>query len=435
MEQRHENEREFFEKAPWNVLDKQRVGIASLKRFLGRLLSDHVAKEFPAIRREIDHRYKKVQKDLDQLGPLRQTAHEHMQYMIKLAGTYQKKVEDSVKGRYFETGLHPSKLRMHVQKANDDFNRQMHHEGHHYQFASTDRTFSDALRPTIVADGEVSDTESSTSIPKDKLRDSSDTDDSSEDIYLIIRDVYITSRGTELPGLVNPSVLEFLFARQSVKWVQIAQDYVERVVGLIEACNNSLFALLSVDERLKTRVLETITTGIETSIAAARSDLSRILNDERKGPLATINHYFADNLAAARAERAVARLKKLGYRDGQQYTMDFKSLTSVAHSSNEASAVHDIHDVLKAYYKVALKRFSDNVINQVVQRNLLGPEGPLTVFAPDWVGKLDTDELAAIAGEDLMTSNTRKAFTAQLGRLEQARKICSERSRARSDGM
>lgn len=431
MEQRHENERKFFEKAPWNVLDKQRVGIASLKHFLGRLLSDHVAKEFPAIRKELDHRYKKVQKDLDQLGHPRQTTHEHMQYMIKLAGTYQKKVEDSVNGRYFETGLHPSKLRMHVQKANDEFNWQMHHQGQHYRFASTERTLDDALDVEESATvEELPQTPPKAPNSSDTSRESSETGNSHKDIYLVIRDVYITSRGTELPGLVNPSVIEVLFARQSVKWVQIAQDYVERVVGLIEACNNSLFAQLSVDERLKTRVRETITPGIETSIAAARSDLSRILNDERKGPLATINHYFADNLAAARAERVVARLKKLGYKDGQLYTMDFKSLTSVAHLSNEASAVHDIHDVLKAYYKVALKRFSDNVINQVVQRNLLGPEGPLTVFAPDWVGKLDTDELAAIAGESLMTSNARKEFTAQLGRLEQARKICSERSRA-----
>ncbi len=441
MEQRHENEKKFFAAAPWNILDNGRVGIASLRRFLGRLLSDHVANEFPAIRKEIDDRYKRVRKDLDQLGPSRQTMHEQLQYMLKLTRAYQQKVENNLEGRYLETGMHPSKLRMHVQAANEYFNTKMHDKGHHYQFQSTATSLKDALNPAPEAptndyeDSEVSVTSAAASGVTDRVPGHPDIDDSGKNIYIAIRDLYITSRGTELPGLVNPSVLEVLFARQTVKWTQIAQDYVDRVVRLIQDCNLALFAQLSMDERLKLKVIDTINDGMETSITAARSDLSRILTDEREGPLTTINHYFADNLAAARAERVVAQLQKLGYKDGEKYTMNFKSLTSVAHLSNEASAVHDIHDVLKAYYKVALKRFNDNIVNQVVQRNLLGPGGPLTVFAPDWVGQLDSDELAVIAGEDFITLNTRKELTAQLGRLDQARKICSERFRAKPDGM
>ena len=438
MDQRHENERKFFETAPWNVLDKQRVGISPLKRFLGRLLSDHVAKEFPAIRKEIDNRYARVQKDLNQLGPSRQTMHEQMQYMLKLARVYQRKVENNLEGRYSETGMHPSKLRMHVQKANEAFNTEMHNEGYHYKFQTTATSLQDAVftPPQAVAEDDessVDEYEEDSRTPaggsgsRGTVQAPLDTEDSGANIYIAIRNLYITSRGTELPGLVNPSVIEVLFARQTVRWVPIAQEYVDKVVSLIRNCNLSLFAQLPVDERLKRKVLDTITDGMETSITAARSDLSRILTDEREGPLITINHYFADNLAAARAERVVAQLTKLGYKDGQQYAMNFKSLTSVAHSSNEASAVHDIHDVLNAYYKVALKRFNDNVVNQVVERNLLGPGGPLTVFAPEWVGRLDSDELAAIAGEDFTTSNARTELTAQLGRLDQARKVCSGR--------
>lgn len=39
---------------------------------------------------------------------------------------------------------------------------------------------------------------------------------------------------------------------------------------------------------------------------------------------------------------------------------------------SEEQAVHDIHDMLKAYYKVLFKRFTDNVIIQVVERHILG---------------------------------------------------------------
>ncbi len=424
IEQRHENENRFFATPPWNVLERKRVGITPLKASLGSLLSNHVAMEFPEIRKEIDNKYIQSQQELEDLGPPRQTSHEQMQYLIKLAGAYQKKVEDCLTGRYSKKGRHPSKLRMHAKLADDEFNKQMHNKGYHYRFQSTTNSLDDSLNAKELAE------EAGAEDPKedDSGVDDSDVDDSDEDIYLAIRTLYITSRGTELPGHVNPSVLEALFAQQTVNWTWIAKDYVEKIVDLIWMCNGSLFTQLSADDGLIGKALEKTSADMETSIQAARSELDRILTDERTGPLSTVNHYFADNLAAARSERVVAQLKKMGYEEGQQYTMRFESLTRVAHLSNEASAVHDIHDSLSAYYKVALKRFIDNVVGQVAERNLLGPGGPLTVFTPDWVGKLDSDELAAIAGEDYTTSDTRAELKAQIVRLEEARKICSGRS-------
>ena len=50
------------------------------------------------------------------------------------------------------------------------------------------------------------------------------------------------------------------------------------------------------------------------------------------------------------------------------------------HLSNEVSVIYDIHDTLKAYYKVAIKCFIDNVKNQVIQQNLLGLSGPVNIF-------------------------------------------------------
>jgi hypothetical protein len=45
--------------------------------------------------------------------------------------------------------------------------------------------------------------------------------------------------------------------------------------------------------------------------------------------------------------------------------------------SNEDQAVYNIHDILKAYYKVALKRFIDTLVLQVVERHYLGNKGPV----------------------------------------------------------
>lgn len=42
--------------------------------------------------------------------------------------------------------------------------------------------------------------------------------------------------------------------------------------------------------------------------------------------------------------------------------------------------IYRIHDTLKADYKVSLQRFIDNIPHQVIERNLLGPSGPLYIF-------------------------------------------------------
>jgi len=36
-------------------------------------------------------------------------------------------------------------------------------------------------------------------------------------------------------------------------------------------------------------------------------------------------------------------------------------MISVVHLSNETLAIYNIYDILKAYYKVSLKRFIDNI--------------------------------------------------------------------------
>jgi len=53
MKQRDRNELECFKTGEWSVLDRNRVGIGALKTFLGQLLYEHVAGEFPIMRQEI----------------------------------------------------------------------------------------------------------------------------------------------------------------------------------------------------------------------------------------------------------------------------------------------------------------------------------------------------------------------------------------------
>lgn len=75
----------------------------------------------------------------------------------------------------------------------------------------------------------------------------------------------------------------------------------------------------------------------------------------------------------------------------------FVELDSVKNATtNKSNLDHvkeEIHDILYSYYKVARKRFVDNVYHQAIDHYLLiGPMSPLVVFNQEWVIKLQACE-------------------------------------------
>ena len=92
--------------------------------------------------------------------------------------------------------------------------------------------------------------------------------------------------------------------------------------------------------------------------------------------------------------------------------------------SNAEHMVQDIHDTLKSYYKLARKRFVDNVVMQATDFHLLnGDDTPLDLFSPDFVNALSVDQLEDIAGEDIVLRRKRAVLKKQKADLEAGRKI------------
>ena len=92
--------------------------------------------------------------------------------------------------------------------------------------------------------------------------------------------------------------------------------------------------------------------------------------------------------------------------------------------SNVQHIVQDIHDILKAYYKVARKRFVANMCMQASDYHLVtGPETPLKLFSPSFVQDLTTDQLEEIAGEEPGLKRRRRALCKEIADLEAGRKI------------
>ncbi|SLM33571.1 P-loop containing nucleoside triphosphate hydrolase [Lasallia pustulata] len=402
MTERHRNERAFFATPPWDKLDKRRVGVDALRQSLGLLLNQHISREFPFIRKEIEAQFLRSSKSLEQLGAPRHTAHEQVQYLIKLTTAYQELVRKNLDGHYESSEHDPSKLRMHVQNAGDKFSERMLKDGCAMRFKTVEEDF-------VVADGNLG-----APIAEDE-----------DDIYGEISKLWRLNRGPELPGHLNPSVMETLFKHQTSPWQEIAGAHIEEIIGIIRECNNVLFRKVCTDEIVRDKIRARIDPQLDLSFKAAKKELGRLLKDEREGHLLTNNHYYAENLSAARDDRLFNRLRKLGIQDGHIVQLNIRQLRSSLPISNEQAGVLDIHDTLKAFYKVAIKRFIDNVKTQAIERILLGPEGPVRIFSPEFVSSLDEEEVGAIAGEDYATSNLREELGAQIARLAKARKVCS----------
>ncbi|RDW67405.1 dynamin family protein [Aspergillus mulundensis] len=408
IEGRHRKEKEFFAgTAPWKELRKDRVGIHSLKKFLGGLLYDHIRSEFPNVVKDIEASLSTAEGDLELLGPSRQTAIDQRRFLNRIANMYQKGVDDALGGNYDpELGEKSAlKLRMHVQALNSEFSQEMTKNGHAKAF----RTPDDKEDPEF----HIAQIASSVSAVQP-----------AENIYDWIRRIYRDSRGTELPGTVNPRVLENLFRQQSGPWKNIALAYIAKVNDAVKAYNQQAIVRVIRDDEIKGKLASRLARFQDVSQTRATTEFSRILEDERGGILQTVNHYYAETLSAIRDERLRARLKKqMGLQENASSSFNLNDVMKTIQLSNEDQAVHDIHDILKAYYKVALKRFTDNVVIQIVERHILGQGGPVRALCSDMMNELDESDLLDLAGENFLTSSLRNELVSKCERFKEALEI------------
>jgi hypothetical protein len=129
-------------------LPKDRVGIAPLKKFLGKLLYNHIRGEFLGLVQELQNHVVGCRNELEALGPPRQNSMEQRQFLMRLAAKYQRTVTDSLSGNY-ESALaadDPLKLRMHMQNANEAFGRSVERKGHTRPFCLVDGTVDESFK-------------------------------------------------------------------------------------------------------------------------------------------------------------------------------------------------------------------------------------------------------------------------------------------------
>lgn len=240
--------------------------------------------------------------------------------------------------------------------------------------------------------------------------------------------IYQTTRGRELPGNCNHTLLTELFHGQSKPWQRIATEHVANVHNSTVRFVNHVLAYLKIEAHVLVGIKEGIEVALQESKTKAEEELSKLWADEQEHPI-TYNHYYTDNVQKSRLDGTQKMLER-ALETAKVTEEDFLGTKSISDISVETliaavrsnvvvdmdeQACSEALDGLKAYYKVALKTFVDNVCRQVVERHLL--RNLPSMFSPRVVAMYTDEELEQIAGEKPEIVRKRKQLREQLGNL------------------
>ncbi|PKS07314.1 hypothetical protein jhhlp_005916 [Lomentospora prolificans] len=458
----------MFNEAPWNTLPKERVGISALKSQLTQLLSEITKREYGPLRQEIIDLQNKNQQALVALGLPRETDQQQRAYLSSIAGKFQDLVNSALTGHYARDDAFDkdSDLRLSTVIVNraDEFVEQFSKKGHEWKFAvsddqeggESDLETSSALVLPAAADNQYCDSDGESS-PSDEKSSSATMDASlfgsdGLDEFLHdmpefrnpqlgikrwIKDVYRRYRGPELCSF-GSSILCSAFKEQSQRWDSFAKAYVSDCIRTIHLFLRRALAILCPKDLaneiwsfISDEVIARYKHSLETAVFLTR--VERTLNPY------TLNPYFSSEVHEARSDRLCDQLRQRQvtapyHQTSSQFsnanivTVDLATLYELSnHKANVDHLNDEIHDSLRAYYKVAEKRFLDNLYLQAVDYCLMnGDKSPLRVFSQEWVISLSAAQLELLVGDSAKTRAQRDRLNTRRVDLNEAIRILRE---------
>ncbi|KAF3037602.1 hypothetical protein E8E12_000726 [Didymella heteroderae] len=423
LPKRDAEERHFFARGIWHTLPDSILGIATLRERLSKLLLAQIAAELPSLIEEIEVKSTACRTQLQKLGLPRTSTEEQRLYLLTLSQTFQSLTKAAVDGTYnndffgdakTDTG-YQKRIRAVVQNLNQSFAETMTREGHYY--AITDLCDEDHAEPRS---------------PKVKILTRTKFLDRIE--VLMKR-----TRGCELPGTFNPMIVSDLFLEQSRPWQALATKHMEQVARAVTRFLQHLISHIA-DASTSGALFQTLVEpALEDIIEDAKRKTTDLLRPHQQGHPITYNHYFTETVQQVKRDRSRAELTHIiqdvfnvtslrPSSSAQYLQMDYRPLLDalMEHSNPDMNryACSEALDCMQAYYKVAFKRFVDDIAVQAVETNLIAKLGD--ILSPIKVSNLTSDMITSVAGESDESHAKRKRLTNQLDVLIQGLEICKK---------
>ncbi|KAH7377255.1 dynamin family protein [Plectosphaerella cucumerina] len=425
----------IFLEHPWRNLPEDRVGVSALRERLEDLLGEITDRAFPELRIETRQRLANAEKKLRDLGAPRQSEREQQQYLVSIASNFQVLVRAALDADYSaHSAFDRNELRLITAVVNTT-------EQFNIEFDQFARTFLFESEVTAAVPVEVG-TPASPVFPSEETCHNDENGIQEFEVFDIpdpeafpdlgsiiltdwvterpktgimkwIETVYQRSRGLDL-GSLSHGILPSVFREQSAKWEMISKQYLSKIILLVHR-----FIMVALEVVCRdTHVLQDITSAIISDLCIKYEEAY------------TLNHYFNHNQQRSHGARMQETLRPKARHEHPGRSFDNLVINlrdvveAVKNKSNAEHAKGTIHGTLEAYYKVAYKRFVENVFSQVVDYKLLsGPESPLCLFSEQWVLGLKTEKLRVLAGESRRTRECRERLKKEIQDLEAAMQI------------
>ncbi|PMD34432.1 dynamin family protein [Hyaloscypha variabilis F] len=402
---RDAQEEKFFSQGIWEDLSRSLLGVDKPRKRLSKVLLGQIAAELPSLVDEIEIKSRACRSRLDKLGEPRATLEEQRLYLLHISQSFHSLIKASVDGTYndpfFEDAESESgyqkRIRAVVQNLNQDFAERIARRGHRR---------------------EVVDSPNLTAIPRGV------TATTREEFIDHIQHLMRRTKGRELPGTFNPMIVADLFREQASPWEALTRGHIEKVWKAVKeflSLTTTYVADATTSKALFQKIFEPALTKLLESLDAKSTQL---LTPHQKSHPITYNHYFTEALQRVRTERSkdeYTRILKVFfnapsldsvYLNGHK---DLRPLVAALGQRTEPDmnrfACSEALDSMEAYYKVALKRFVDDIAIEVIETKLISP---FTIYFP----------LSLIAGESEENRTQRELLTRQLDVLMKGSETC-----------
>jgi Dynamin central region len=420
-EERDKRETEFFDGEEWSSLPRNKLGRNHLKSALIKMRNRHVKRSVKKLLPDIEKRLDECVAEINNQGEERTTNRAQYNTINKIATKYSLMAQGALNGHY---DILPRNEKFYARKlirdTLDQFQHEMVSNGPKFPFRSSEDD-ADVVATTPEKEW------------AEKILEI--------DCYKWIREAILMYRAKEDVGEINPEVKNQLWKEQSESWKMTTTKALERVEETIDLVNSVLFEEACPDADLRVKILNLLHDDFAKAAADAKREMVKIVLNEMDAHLFTLNPSKMEKQQAyhqARVHAITAKYVTVNPSAGLPQATRPPSainhvpadliINSLIYGNAELVGVLNTHDSLAAYYDVALFRFIDNFALQVVERHLLGPQGPLQLFNSDYVsknlyGEENIKKLSDLASEDPNKAKRRKELEVKRKSLEESRKL------------
>ncbi|KAH1798662.1 hypothetical protein KXX36_000720 [Aspergillus fumigatus] len=244
------------------------------------------------------------------------------------------------------------------------------------------------------------------------------------------------TRGKELPGTFNSTIINDLFLEQSKPWEKLTSEHVREVWEAAKAFVKIAVTEVTDMSTSSAILMEVFDPSLDNILKSLEHKTGEMFRAYREGHPITYNHSFTDSLQQTRQDILMPRLSYAIRRFFQvpqltssqclDDTFDLLHLRDSLMESLKADtarfAALQALDCMRAYYEVALKRFVDGIAIEVIETALV--QALVKIFSPITVYNMPSSLVTRIAGESKESHGMREQLSQKLKTLRNGFETC-----------